>query len=164
MTRDEFWKWMETCPVKDRLVVADEEDYVDISFAVCKDTVSYHVDLTPAKKKNKPQKTELTLPANNYAKFDECDCHKEAIRILDIAIKKRTAFKSMDELKKNKESKKEIKDLAKTWQSLTQNCFQKNFARMFETSDCNDLKSLEKKKRKLYDLGIQIDQGESIRL
>ena len=59
MTRDEFWKWMETCPVKDRLVVADEEDYVDISFAVCKDTVSYHVDLTPAKKKNKPQKTYM---------------------------------------------------------------------------------------------------------
>ena len=116
------------------------------------------------KTKNKPQKTELTLPANNYAKFDECDCHKEAIRILDIAIKKRTAFKSMDELKKNKESKKEIKDLAKTWQSLTQNCFQKNFARMFDDSDCNDLKALEKKKRKLYDLGIQIDQGESIRL
>ena len=116
------------------------------------------------KTKNKPPKTELTLPANNYAKFDECDCHKEAIRILDIAIKKRTAFKSMDELKKNKESKKEIKDLAKTWQLLTMNCFQKNFARMFEPSDCNDLKSLEKKKRKLYDLGIQIDQGESIRL
>ena len=61
-------------------------------------------------------------------------------------------------------TKKEIKDLAKTWQSLTQNCFQKNFARMFEPSECNDLKSLEKKKRKLYDLGIQIDQGESIRL
>ena len=116
------------------------------------------------KTKNKPPKTELTLPANNYAKFDECDCHKEAIRILDIAIKKRTAFKSMDELKKNKESKKEIKVLAKTWQILTKNCFQKNFARMFEPSDCNDLKSLEKKKQKLYDLGIQIDQGESIRL
>ena len=114
--------------------------------------------------KNEPPKTELTLPANNYAKFDECDCHKEAIRILDIAIKKRTSFPSMGELKKNKESKKEIKDLAKTWQSLTKNCFQKNFARMFEPSDCNDLKSLEKKKRKLYDLGIQIDQGESIRL
>ena len=56
--------------------------------------------------KNEPLKTELTLPANNYAKFDECDCHKEAIRILDIAIKKRTSFTSMDELKKNKESKK----------------------------------------------------------
>ena len=114
--------------------------------------------------KSKLQKKDLKLPANNYAKFDECECNKEAIKILDIAIKKRTDFKSMDELKKNKESKKEIKDLAKTWQSLTQNCFQKNFARMFEPSDCNDLKSLEKKKRKLYDLGIQIDQGESIRL
>jgi len=116
------------------------------------------------KTKNKPPKTELTLPANNYAKFDECDCHKEAIRILDIAIKKRTAFKSLDELKKNKESKKEIKVLAKTWQILTKSCFQKNFARMFEPSDCNDLKLLEKTKQKLYDLGIQIDQGESIRL
>ena len=116
------------------------------------------------KTKNKPQKTELTLPANNYARFDECDCHKEAIRILDTTIKTRTAFKSLDELKKNNESKKEIKSLAKAWQLLTMNCFQKNFARMFEPSDCNDLKLLEKKKRKLYDLGIQIDQGESIRL
>ena len=114
--------------------------------------------------KSKLPKKDLKLPANNYAKFDECDCNKEAIRILVVAIKKRTAFKSMDELKKNNNFKKEIKDLAKTWQSLTQTCFQKNFARMFEPSDCNDLKSLEKKKRKLYDLGIQIDQGENIRL
>jgi len=114
--------------------------------------------------KTRPPKTELTLPANNYANFDECDCHKEAMKILDTAIKTRTAFKSLDELKKNKESKKEIKGLAKTWQLLTKSCFQKNFARMFEPSDCNDLKSLEKKKQKLYDLGIQIDQGESIRL
>ena len=114
--------------------------------------------------KTSTPKTELTLPANNYANFDECDCHKEAMKILDTTIKTRTAFKSLDELKKNKESKKEIKGLAKTWQLLTKNCFQKNFARMFEPSDCNDLKSLEKKKQKLYDLGIQIDQGESIRL
>ena len=35
---------------------------------------------------------------------------------------------------------------------------------MFEPSDCNDLKSLEKKKRRLHDLGVQIDQGENIRL
>ena len=61
--------------------------------------------------KSRPQKTELTLPPNNYANFDECDCHKEAMKILDKTIKTRTAFKSLDELKKNKESKKEIKEL-----------------------------------------------------
>jgi len=114
--------------------------------------------------KTRTPKTEFTSLANNYANFDECDCHKEAMKILGTTIEIRTSFKSLDELKKNKESKKEIKDLAKTWQLLTKNCFQKNFARMFEPSDCNDLKLLEEKKRELYDLGIQIDQGESIRL
>ena len=116
------------------------------------------------KTKTRTPETELTLLTNNYANFDECDCHKEAMKILGTTIKIRTSFKSLDELKKNKEFKKEIKSLAKTWQLLTKNCFQKNFARMFEPSDCNDLKLLEKKKRELYDLGIQIDQGESIRL
>ena len=48
--------------------------------------------------------------------------------------------------------------------SLMKTCFENNFARMFEPSDCNDLKALEKKKRKLHDLGVQIDQGENIRL
>ena len=114
--------------------------------------------------KAKKLKTIKKEPANAYAKFDECECHKEAVRILDIAIKTRNTFKSFDELKQHNESKKEIKSLAKTWQLLMQSCFEKNFSRMFEPSDCNDLKALEKKKRKLHDLGVQIDQGENIRL
>ena len=114
--------------------------------------------------KTRNSKTELKLPANIYAKFDECDCHKEAMGILDMSIEIRDTFKSLDQLKKHNKSKNEIKNLAKDWQLLTQACFQKNFARMFEPSDCNDLILLEKKKRELYDLGIQIDQGESIRL
>ena len=103
-------------------------------------------------------------PVNAYVKFDECECHKEAMEILDIVIEIRNTFESVDELRKHNESKKEIKTIAKSWQLLMKTCFENNFARMFEPSDCNDLKSLEKKKRRLHDLGVQIDQGENIRL
>jgi len=118
----------------------------------------------PDKTKIKNQKSAKTGSVTAYAKFDECECHKEAMEILDIVIEIRNTFESLNELKKNYESKKEVKSLAKNWQLLTEACFQKNFARMFEPSDCNDLKSLEKKKNQLIELGIQIDQGENIKL
>jgi len=125
----------------------------------------FFINCDKSKKDNvSKNKFEEKLPENFYAKFDECQCHKEAVRILDKGIKIRSDFNSIDKLKKDTKSKKEIKRLAITWQVLIKNCFQKNFARMFEPSDCNDLKTLEKKKRKLQDLGIQIDQGENIRL
>ena len=128
----------------------------------------FHISCDNSKKKNNTKAKNLNIvkkkPVNAYVKFDECECHKEAMEILDIVIEIRNTFESIDELRKHNESKKEIKILAKSWQLLMKTCFENNFARMFEPSDCNDLKSLEKKKRKLHDLGVQIDQGENIRL
>ena len=128
----------------------------------------FHISCNNSKKKNNTKAKNLNIvkkkPVNAYVKFDECECHKEAMEILDIVIEIRNTFESIDELRKHNESKKEIKILAKSWQLLMKTCFENNFARMFEPSDCNDLKSLEKKKRRLHDLGVQIDQGENIRL
>ena len=128
----------------------------------------FHISCDKSKKKNNTKAKNLNIvkkkPVNAYVKFDECECHKEAMEILDIVIEIRNTFESIDELRKHNESKKEIKTLAKSWQLLMKTCFENNFARMFEPSDCNDLKSLEKKKRRLHDLGVQIDQGENIRL
>ena len=128
----------------------------------------FHISCGKNNEKNntntKNPKTVIKEPVNAYVKFDECQCHKEAMEILDIVIEIRNTFESVDELRKHNESKKEIKTIAKSWQLLMKTCFEKNFARMFEPSDCNDLKSLEKKKRRLHDLGVQIDQGENIRL
>ena len=128
----------------------------------------FYISCDKSKKNNNTKAKNLNTvkkePVNAYVKFDECECYKEAMEILDIVIEIRNTFESIDELRKHNESKKEIKTFAKSWQLLMQACFEKNFARMFEPSDCNDLKSLEKKKRKLHDLGVQIDQGENIRL
>ena len=128
----------------------------------------FHISCNKNNKKNNTKAKNLITvkkePVNAYVKFDECECHKEAMEILDIVIEIRNTFESVDELRKHNESKKEIKTIAKSWQLLMKTCFEKNFARMFEPSDCNDLKSLEKKKRRLHDLGVQIDQGENIRL
>ena len=127
-----------------------------------------YISCDKSKKNNNTKAKNLNTvkkePVNAYVKFDECECYKEAMEILDIVIEIRNTFESIDELRKHNESKKEIKILAKSWQLLMKTCFENNFARMFEPSDCNDLKSLEKKKRKLHDLGVQIDQGENIRL
>ena len=128
----------------------------------------FYISCDKIKKNNNTKAKNLNTvkkePVNAYVKFDECECYKEAMEILDIVIEIRNTFESIDELRKHNESKKEIKILAKSWQLLMKTCFENYFARMFEPSDCNDLKSLEKKKRKLHDLGVQIDQGENIRL
>jgi len=43
-------------------------------------------------------------------------------------------------------------------------CFRKHGSRMWMDSECNNLKIIKEKKDMLYNLGIQIDQGEKLRL
>ena len=70
----------------------------------------------------------------------------------------------MAELKKTQESKNQIKSFAKNYLTLMQKCFETNHARLTEDSECNNLTLLQAKKDSLRKLGIQLEQGEAIRL
>ena len=116
--------------------------------------------------KNKPpsqaQQKQKTL--NIYSKYDVCDCTKEALEIIDITTEIRNTFDSIDELKSQVEVKNEVKRLAKNYVLLLGTCFDNHNSKMFVPSDCNNLELLNNKKLKLIDLGIQLEQGEKIRL
>ena len=113
--------------------------------------------------KTKPLiKKQKTL--NIYSKYDVCDCNKEALEIIDITSEIRNTFDSIDELKSQTKVKNEIKRLAKNYVLLLETCFNNHNSKMFVPSDCNNLNLLNNKKLKLIDLGIQLEQGENIRL
>ena len=113
--------------------------------------------------KTKPLiKKQKTL--NIYSKYDVCDCNKEALEIIDITSEIRNTFNSIDELKSQAKVKNEVKRLAKNYVLLLETCFNNHNSKMFVPSDCNNLNLLNNKKLKLIDLGIQLEQGENIRL
>jgi len=113
--------------------------------------------------KTKPLiKKQKTL--NIYSKYDVCDCNKEALEIIDITSEIRNTFNSIDELKSQAKVKNEVKKLAKNYVLLLETCFNNHNSKMFVPSDCNNLNLLNNKKLKLIDLGIQLEQGENIRL
>ena len=113
--------------------------------------------------KTKPLiKKQKTL--NIYSKYDVCDCNKEALEIIDITSEIRNTFNSIDELKSHAKVKNEVKRLAKNYVLLLETCFNNHNSKMFVPSDCNNLNLLNNKKLKLIDLGIQLEQGENIRL
>lgn len=103
-------------------------------------------------------------PLDIYSKLDVCGCNKEAMGIIDLAIEMRNAFKSIEELKKQEKTKKEIQRLAGNYTRLLSSCFKRHAAKMFIPSECNNLKLMDKKKSELIDLGIQLEQGERIKL
>jgi len=118
-------------------------------------------------KKSEPKikpliKKQKTL--NIYSKYDVCDCNKEALEIIDITSEIRNTFESIDELKSQVEVKKEVKRLAGNYVLLLETCFNNHNSKMFVPSECNNLNLLDNKKLKLNDLGIQLEQGENIRL
>jgi len=106
----------------------------------------------------------LDLRDPQGADYDACDCNKRSQKIIDKTIAFRLKFDSMDELKQDQESKKQVRKFAKEYIELVKKCFEINNARLMLESECNNLKLLEAKKDSLYRLGIQIDQGETIRL
>ena len=113
--------------------------------------------------KTKPLiKKQKTL--NIYSKYDVCDCNKEALEIIDITSEIRNTFDSIDELKSQAKVKNEVKRIAKNYVLLLETCFNNHNSKMFVPSDCNNLNLLNNKKLKLIDLGIQLEQGENIRL
>ena len=113
--------------------------------------------------KTKPLiKKQKTL--NIYSKYDVCDCNKEALEIIDITSEIRNTFDSIDELKSQAKVKNEVKRLAKNYVLLLETCFNNHNSKMFVPSDCNNLNLLNNKKLKLIDLGIQLEQGENLRL
>ena len=61
-------------------------------------------------------------------------------------------------------SDKEIQSLASNYTKLLNSCFNRHAAKMFIPSDCNNLKLMDQKKSELIDLGIQLEQGERIKL
>ena len=112
------------------------------------------------KKSTQPTQKSLDI----YSKLDVCGCHKEAMEIIDLAREIRNAFKSIEELKKQEKTKKEIQRLAGNYTKLLSSCFKRHAAKMFIPSECNNLKLMDKKKSELIDLGVQLEQGEKIKL
>ena len=96
--------------------------------------------------------------------YDACDCNKRSKKILDKTLAFRLQFNSIEELKKDQESKRTIREFAKEFVKLTEKCFEINNARLLVDSECNNLRLLQAKKDSLRNLGIQIEQGESVRL
>ena len=106
----------------------------------------------------------IQKPLDIYSKLDVRGCNKEAMEIIDLAREIRNAFKSIEELKKQEKTKKEIQRLARNYTRLLSSCFKRHAAKMFIPSECNNLKLMDKKKSELIDLGIQLEQGEKIKL
>ncbi len=98
------------------------------------------------------------------SKLDVCGCNLEANVILDASYELRKRFNDMDALKKDVESVDRIRSWAKNWTNLMDACFRKHGSRMWMDSECNNLVEIKDKKDRLYKLGIQIDQGEKVRL
>ena len=98
------------------------------------------------------------------SKLDVCGCNLEANVILDASYELRKRFNDMDALKKDVESVDRIRSWAKNWTNLMDACFRKHGSRMWMDSECNNLVEIKDKKERLFKLGIQIDQGEKVRL
>ena len=106
----------------------------------------------------------VIAPIEKLSKLDVCGCNKEANIILDASYDIRKKFIDMDALKKDVESVDRIRSWAKNWTNLMDACFRKHGSRMWMDSECNNLVEIKDKKDMLYKLGIQIDQGEKVRL
>ena len=106
----------------------------------------------------------VKIPLDIYSKLDVCGCNKEAIEIVDFARDIRNEFQSIEQLKKQEGSVKQIRELASSYVTLLESCFRRHASKNFIPSECNKLKELDKKRSELSDLGIPLVQGERIKL
>ena len=106
----------------------------------------------------------VITPIEKLSKLDVCGCNQNANVILDASYDIRKKFIDMDALKKDVDSVDRIRSWAKNWTNLMDACFRKHGSRMWMDSECNNLVEIKDKKDRLYKLGIQIDQGEKVRL
>ena len=118
------------------------------------------------KVKEEPSQVSKTvkIPLDIYSKLDVCGCNKEAIEIVDFARDIRNEFQSIEQLKKQEGSVKQIRELASSYVTLLESCFRRHASKNFIPSECNKLKELDKKRSELSDLGIPLVQGERIKL
>ena len=133
-------------------------------FTCSKDKKSNEKTFTSQSKSNTINRKNLNIQPPERKNYDPCDCNKRAQKIIDETIAFRLKFESITELKKDKESNKKVKGFAKDYLALMQKCFETNHARLTVDSECNNLKLLQAKKDSLRNLGIQLEQGEAIRL
>tara|TARA_Y100001970_G_scaffold294276_1_gene449638 strand:+ start:3244 stop:3675 length:432 start_codon:yes stop_codon:yes gene_type:complete len=106
-----------------------------------------------------------SMQNKNNKNLNPCSCNEKSQTIMDKTIAIRKKFESVDALKKDKTSKKTIRELATKYNTLVGKCFEANAAALFEDNDCEvSLKTLEEKKSLLHSLGIHLDQGANIRL
>ena len=124
-------------------------------------TLLVHVGCSKADDSKAPV---VITPIEKLSKLDVCGCNLEANVILDASYELRKRFNDMDALKKDVESVDRIRSWAKNWTNLMDACFRKHGSRMWMDSECNNLVQIKDKKDRLYKLGIQIDQGEKVRL
>ncbi|MFL2983658.1 MAG: hypothetical protein ACJZ12_04630 [Candidatus Neomarinimicrobiota bacterium] len=106
----------------------------------------------------------LNVNSNEGKDYDACDCNRRSQKILNKTIALRLKFDSINDLKADQGSKSEMKIFAKEYVTLVKKCFEINNARLLVDSECNNLKVLQAKKDSLRMLGIQLEQGEAIRL
>ena len=135
-----------------------------IIFACSNDKKNDKGTLNSQTESNSVNQRNLNIQSSEKKHYDPCDCNKRAQKIIDETITYRLKFESIPDLKKSKESKDQIKSFAKDYIKLMQKCFETNAAMLTVDSDCNNLRLLQAKKDSLRKLGIQLEQGEAIRL
>ena len=117
-----------------------------------------------AKKKQAEVPQIAKKPLDIYSKLDVCGCNKEAIEIIDLTIDIRNSFKTIKELKSKPKSVEQIRSLASSYTKLLESCFNRHASKIFIPSECNNLNEMERKRTKLSNLGIQLEQGERLKL
>lgn len=112
---------------------------------------------------NAPKVAKI-IPTKSFSKLDVCGCNEQGNQILDKSIAIMSPLKNITNLRNSVTEKKEIRTLLNRWSALMSSCFKKHGANMWVFSDCNDLKIITEKKDSLYNLGIQIDRGDLLKL
>ena len=102
-----------------------------------------------AKKKQVEIPKIAKKPLDIYSKLDVCGCNKEAIEIIDLTTDIRNSFKTIKELKSELKSVEQIR---------------RHASKIFIPSECNNLNEMERKRAELSSLGIQLEQGERLKL
>ena len=117
-----------------------------------------------AKKKQAEIPKIAKKPLDIYSKLDVCGCNKEAIEIIDLTTDIRNSFKTIKELKSELKSVEQIRSLASSYSKLLESCFNRHASKIFIPSECNNLNEMERKRAELSSLGIQLEQGERLKL
>ena len=102
--------------------------------------------------------------AKNFSKLDVCGCNEQGNLILDSSITIMKPLKNIKNLRNSNAEKIEMRSLHDRWSALMSSCFKKHGANMWVFSDSNDLETITEKKDTLYNLGIQIDRGDLLKL